>query len=114
MVMQRRNEESSATATTRNRHRRGELLEEASELETESGGNIAAFSMPFKPFSVTPILEDVRKELKGTKIEPFLNVVVSHPTTMKDVSLDQRTKMLNIYLRWRQKIETQSKQLATN
>ena len=112
--MQRRNEESSATATTRNKHRRGELLEEASELETESGGNIAAFSMPFKPFYVTPILEDVRKELKGTKMEPLLNVVVSHPTAMKDVILDRGTKMLNLYFKWRQKIEAQSKQLAKN
>ena len=107
-------EESSVTATTRTRHRRGEEPEEELESETESEGNIAPFSISFKPFLVTPALEDVRKELKGRKMEPLLNVVVSHPTAMKDVILDRGTKMLNIYFRWRQRIEAQSKKLATN
>ena len=84
------------------------------ESETELEGNIAPFSISFKPFSVTPALEDVRKELKGRKMEPLLNVVVSHPTAMKDVILDRGTKMLNIYFRWRQKVEAQLKQLAKN
>ena len=112
MVSQVRMEETSATATTRSRRRRGEPSEEESETETES--NISTFSITFKPFSVTPNLEDVRKELEGTKMEPLLNVVVSHPTAMKDVILDRGTKMLNLYFKWRQKIEAQSKQLAKN
>ena len=107
-------EESSATATPRNRRRRGKLPEEASELETESGGNITPVSIQFKPFSATPTLEDVRKELKGTTVEPLLNVVVSHPIAMTDVILDQATKMINIYSIQRWEIEAQSKQLATH
>ena len=69
MVNQVRFEETSATATTRSRRRRGELSEEESETETES--NISTFSITFKPFSVTPNLEDVRKDLEGTKMEPL-------------------------------------------
>ena len=41
-------------------------------------------------------------------------MVMSHPTAIKDVILDQGTNILNIYFRRRQKIEAQSKQLATN
>ena len=84
----RRTEESSATATTRTRRQRGEELEEEPELETESERNIPPFRILFKPFSVTPTLEHVRKELKGTKMEPLLNVVVLHLIAMKDVILD--------------------------
>ena len=39
---------------------------------------------------------------------------MSHPTATKDATLDSGTMMLNCHFRWRQKIETQSKQLATN
>ena len=69
MVNQRRMEESSATATTHNRRRRGQVPEEESEIELE--GNIIPFSISFKPFLATPNLENVRKELEGTKMDPL-------------------------------------------
>ena len=47
-------------------------------------------------------------------MEPRLNVVVSHPTAMKGVILDQETNVLNIYFRLRQNSEARSKQLGTN
>ena len=42
-----------------------------------------------------------------------MNVIVSHPTYMKDVILEQGTNMLNLYLRPRQQIEAQLKQETT-
>ena len=78
-------------------------------METELEGNITMFSIPFTPFLVTPTLEDVRKELEGTKVEPLLNVIVSHLSAMKDGILDHGTTMLNLYFRWRQQIEARPK-----
>ena len=48
---------------------RGEAPEEESEIELE--GNIIPFSISFKPFLASPDLEDVRKELEGTKMDPL-------------------------------------------
>ena len=102
MVNQERMEESSATATTRStRRREKEIPEEEEEHETssETGSETTEFTIAFKPFSVTPNLEDVSKELKGTKKEPLANVVASHPTDMKDVILDRGTKMLDLHFK---------------
>ena len=107
-------EDSSATTATRTWSRRGEVPEEISELETEAESNITPFSIPFKPFLVTPTLQDASKELAGIKMEAVLNVFVLYPTATKYNILDQGTTMLYIYFRWSQKIEAQSKQLATN
>ena len=117
MVNQERMEESSATATTRStRRREKEIPEEEEEHETssETGSETTEFTIAFKPFSVTPNLEDVSKELKGTKKEPLANVVASHPTDMKDVILDRGTKMLDLHFKINQKKEALSKQQATN
>ena len=87
--------ESEATDTTIPTHH----SEDSAELE-------------FSNFPVTPNLEDVREELKGTKLEPLLNVIASHPTDMKDVILGQATKILKLNFKLRQKQEALAKQLS--
>ena len=62
-------EESSATAST-NKKRRQEEHSEA-ENELSEGETSPPFTLEFKTFTVTPNLEDVRKELDGTKKEPL-------------------------------------------
>jgi hypothetical protein len=108
MVNIERMEESEATSTTITTHQSGDFSGETVESEDER-----KVVIHFKAFPVTPTLDDVRKELKGTKKEPLSNVIVSHPTYMKDVILEQGTKMLNLYLRSRQKNEAQLKQETT-
>ena len=105
-------EDSSATASTSNKRSR----EEHSEAETElsEGETSTPFTLEFKSFTVTPNLEDVRKELDGTKKEPLSMIVASHPTDMKDVMLTRAGNMLDLYLVIRQKMEALSKQEATN
>ena len=108
MVNIERTDKTEGTDTTNITHKDGDFLGEKVESENERKAVIH-----FKEFPVTPTLKDVRKELKGTKKEPLSNVIVLHPTYMKDVILEQGTKMLNLYLRLRQNIEAHLKQEKT-
>ena len=126
----RRTEDSQATEVTNNQRQR-ELLNESSAIEEEraetsdSDSTFEAETNPaidhvdpaavepeivFESFTDTPKLNDVRKELEGTKLEPLLPIAVSHPAVMKDPILKHAVKMLDLYFKLRQKLDAQSKQ----
>ena len=55
--------------------------------------------LTFKPFPNTPDLVKAREELTGTKNESLSNAVASHPVDMKDVILENSSKMLKLLFR---------------
>ena len=83
--------DSAATAATNRTHSGDDFSRSGSEEDVND--------IQFNPFLVTPNLVDVRKELKGTKNEPLLTAVVSHPTYTKDATLRHGIKMLDSFSR---------------
>ena len=79
--------ESEATNTARGSHSSGIFL----RGEYEDGkSNI---QIMYRLYLVTPNLEDVRKELNGTKNKPLLIIVTLHPMYMKDAILEHANKI---------------------
>ena len=73
MITSREMEESSATQSPNKKRQR----EEHSEAENglSEGETPADLTLEFETFTVTPNLNDARKELNGTKKESFLMIV---------------------------------------
>ena len=84
---------------------------------SDEGANEEDFDM--SPYSFdslldTPDREEIEKELSGKKTEVLVNIVVSHPNSMKDTILDHSTRMLRLRERVTQKSDALSKLTTVN
>ena len=64
-------------------------------LSNDASSLISEYDATLYDLLDTPHLDEVKKELKGKKTEPFSSIVAPHPANMKDSTLGQATMMLD-------------------
>ena len=89
-------------------------LDDSNDEGSNDGGEFDMSPFSFDDLLDTPDCEEIKKELSGTKTEVLVNIVVSHPDSMKDTILDHSKRMLRLRERISQKSDALSKLETTD
>ena len=84
---------------------------------SDEGSDAVDFNMSLYNFDNllgAPDREEIEKELSGKKTGVLVNIVVSHPNSMKDTILESSTRMLRLRERVTQKSDALSKLTTVN